>query len=89
MPDSMYTSVAKATDPNVNRYMRLYFDLCSEEYHLHEKELISKDVWQMWIDGIRQNFKQQIYKDAWRSLAANYNNQFCTFVTYEILDRNV
>jgi hypothetical protein len=35
--------------------MRVYFDLCFEEWHLHERRLIREDVWRVWDQGMNEN----------------------------------
>lgn len=52
----------------VKRYMRLYFNLCSEEYYLYKKGLISKEVWELWREGIIENMKQYTYQKSWELL---------------------
>lgn len=34
------------------RTIRLYLDLCSEEYHLHQLGYIDEDVWENWKEGM-------------------------------------
>jgi len=34
------------------RYMRAYFDLCSEEYFLHSQGKIGENTWHEWKSGI-------------------------------------
>lgn len=47
------------------RYMRAYFDLCSEEYHLNSESHIDKKVWQNWSKGIEFAFSKKAFQDAW------------------------
>lgn len=47
------------------RYMRAYFDLCSEEYHLNQKEHIDSDVWEVWEWGIKYAISKSAIKIAW------------------------
>ncbi|EIF8196672.1 hypothetical protein LF025_004398 [Vibrio vulnificus] len=47
------------------RYMRAYFDLCSEEYHLYLQKHIDKSTWVEWESGIRYSFSKKPFRDAW------------------------
>ncbi|MEZ8117041.1 hypothetical protein AB4508_21580 [Vibrio splendidus] len=47
------------------RYMRAYFDLCSEEYHLYLQKHIDKSTWVEWESGIRYSFSKKSFRDAW------------------------
>lgn len=84
-PDSIYNRIAAPTDENVKRYMRLYFDLCSEEYYLHNKGVISDGVWNMWQDGMRLNMKKNIYVASWRILRGEYNKPFQDHFEKEVM----
>ena len=48
------------------RYMRVYYDLCSEEYFLHKKRHLDNDVWKEWKEGMVFAFKKKAFKDAWK-----------------------
>ena len=71
------------------KYVRLYFDLCSEEYHLHEIGLINEKVWQLWVDGMRDDVKRQSFRNAWiHPLGQNYNDKgFVNFMNHEIINK--
>ncbi|WP_423149721.1 hypothetical protein [Rubrolithibacter danxiaensis] len=47
------------------RYMRAYFDLCSEEYDLAKKGLIGQETWKDWEEGIAFALKKPAFKQAW------------------------
>ena len=47
------------------RYMRAYFDLCFEEFTLHEKEFIDNDFWQIWKGGMEKAFSKSAFRQAW------------------------
>lgn len=67
-------------------HMMLYFDLCSEEFYLHKKGLLSDEIWEMWIDGMRLTMKVQSYKTSWKSHAQFYNEDFCYFFDQEVIN---
>lgn len=87
MPTTMYSEIAKPTDENIRPYMIMYFDLCSEEYYLYKSNLISKEVWDMWQDGMRYNMRKPIYKTSWQNLKCEYNDKFKIFFEGQILNK--
>lgn len=48
MPDDIYNRTAKI-DTRTKRYMRLYFDLCSEDFHLWQNKEVPDEVWNIWL----------------------------------------
>lgn len=88
MPESVYSNNAKASDPNVQKSMTLYFDLCSEEYHLYKEGFIPKDVWSNWVEGMRITVKNPIYANSWKLIAQYYNRDFWRFMNHEIFSIN-
>ena len=36
------------------RWLRAYFDLCSEEHYLKKRKLVEKEVWKLWEGGTCQ-----------------------------------
>ena len=50
MPDNVFAGTAPINDTTL-KYMRLYYDLCSEEFHLYNEGLVPKDVWDNWVGG--------------------------------------
>jgi len=72
------------------RYMRAYFDLCSEEYYLWTKKKISNDIWKEWESGIKFAFSKSAFKQAWEvvHLDTNYYEEFTKFVNSTISSEN-
>ena len=85
MPDSVFNGQAEASDPGVTKYMLLYFDLCSEEFHLRSQGFIPDDVWNNWVEGMRLTVRDQTYHDAWQRLEYSYNSDFVQFMTQNII----
>lgn len=56
------------------RYMRTYFDLCSEEYFLNKDGKINKKVWAEWESGIKYTFSKKAFRDAW--IIVNLDSKF-------------
>jgi len=69
------------------RYMRAYFDLCSEEYDLYLQNLIDKKVWENWEEGMKFIFSKQAFRDAWNMIAFDsfYYKDFVSFVNTSLL----
>tara|TARA_R100001039_G_scaffold31506_1_gene24106 strand:+ start:467 stop:883 length:417 start_codon:yes stop_codon:yes gene_type:complete len=64
------------------RYMRAYFDLCSEEYFLMKRGHIGEETWQEWSAGMEFSFSKVAFKKAWFLLREDtiYYGEFCQFV---------
>lgn len=84
MPEDVFEGTAKV-DGTTLKYMQLYFDLCSEEYHLHKKGLIPDDVWDNWKEGMEITTHVELYKESWHRIKDNYNEAFCHFMEKEVL----
>lgn len=69
-------------EAQVQKYMRLYFDFCSEEYHLYKRGRIPSDVWELWEDGMRLSVRRERYRRAWEQLKSEYetNADFLRFM---------
>ncbi len=64
------------------RYMRAYFDLCSEEYFLYTKGSIDDDTWKEWKSGIEYAFSKTAFSNGWKivNLDTRYYPEFVDFV---------
>lgn len=47
------------------KYMRAYFDLCSEELDLYNAKHIHERIWVNWKEGIEASFSKKAFIDAW------------------------
>lgn len=63
--DFNYQSMSKNDKNRVLRYMRVYFDLCSEEYDLFRAGYVSERVWKNWKEGIEFAFSKKAFIEAW------------------------
>ena len=72
------------------RYMRAYFDLCSEEYYLWKKKNIDDDTWKEWETGIKFAFSKPAFRQAWEVLSLDtiYYGAFTKFVNDAISSTN-
>lgn len=64
---------------NQKQYERLYLDLCSEEFFLHKKNYLPKQVWKMWEDGMKLMAKHQSLETTWKASSYLYDKQFNQF----------
>ena len=64
------------------RWLRAYFDLCSEQYHLNEKKLIDKKVWELWKGGMSDSLQKPAFQKSWISIQKNdyYHEEFANFI---------
>lgn len=74
---------------HVLRYMRAYFDLCSEEFFLHKEKYIHKKVWKEWKEGIKYAMSKTAFKDAWEILQKDtvYYIDFKDFIDKDVLNK--
>jgi len=59
-----------------------YLNLCSEEYYLKKRWLLSKRVWGIWETEMRATLASKPYRDAWQELHLQFTSypQFSRFV---------
>ena len=59
-----------------------YLNLCSEEYYLKKRRLLSGRVWGIWEAEMRATLASKPYRDAWQELHLQFTSypQFSTFV---------
>ena len=88
IPDDVYEGVA-SLDVNTIRYMRIYFDLCSEEYHLMKAKEITEDVWALWVEGMQIALANDFYVEAWQRLKDEYNIDFRTYFEENVVNTQV
>lgn len=54
-------------------FARGYFNLCSEEHFLHDKNRIDHDTWRIWCCGINDMLRLRWMQDLWRDLSHEYS----------------
>ncbi|MCJ7450074.1 MAG: hypothetical protein MUO72_20565 [Bacteroidales bacterium] len=81
--DFSYTKLSDEVRSKTLRYIRAYFDLCSEEYDLWNAGYLDKRIWNYWREGIEYTFSKTAFKDAWGmiSLDTKYYPQFTILIT--------
>lgn len=58
-----------------------YLNLCSEEYHLWSKRLISDEVWSIWNSEMQSMLAQNLIATYWPQIRAEYpDHEFQKFV---------
>ena len=85
MPDNVFAGTAPINDTTL-KYMRLYYDLCSEEFHLYNEGLVPKDVWDNWVEGMRITTNLQLYRQCWDRLKGQYNEEFWKYFEKNIIN---
>jgi len=65
------------------RYMRAYFDLCFEEWYLNGRNLIDKEIWNVWIDGMRAALSKPAFQQAWVIIKndSSFGEEFHSYIT--------
>lgn len=86
MPESIFNGT-EHINAKAQMYMRLYFDLCSEEYHLWRKGMIPNQIWEMWKEGMQITTNRPIYKKAWKDLSVEYNKDFWQYFNREVINK--
>jgi hypothetical protein len=89
-PDFDYQSLSKENRNKTLRYMRVYFDLCSEEYDLYRAGYISERIWKNWKEGIEFAFSKKAFRDAWSKIKMDtiYYPEFTNWVESIIKEEN-
>lgn len=80
--DFNYQNLSETDKNKVLRYMRVYFDLCSEEYDLFRAGYISERVWKNWKEGIEFAFSKKAFIDAWDIIKMDtiYYHEFTNWI---------
>ncbi len=63
--DFDFSKLSEETRNKTLRYMRTYFDLCSEELDLFQAGYIHERIWRNWKEGIEFAFSKKAFIDAW------------------------
>ena len=67
---------------DILRWLRSYFDLCSEEYYLNQSSLVDGKVWSLWKAGMSDSLKKPAFIQAWKEIQSNgyYHAKFASFI---------
>ena len=58
------------------RAMRAYFDLCYEEWELHERKDIDEHTWNIWSGGMKTAFKKTAFQQAWARITRSHDTDY-------------
>ncbi|RIJ45491.1 hypothetical protein D1614_22740 [Maribellus luteus] len=86
--DFDYSKLEPEVRDKTLRYMRAYFDLCSEEFYLSQSKRIESEIWEEWSEGIKYTFSKKAFRDAWEivNLDSKFYSQFKAWVEKELLN---
>lgn len=72
------------------RWLRAYFDLCSEEYYLKNNKLVDEKVWQLWEAGMTDSLRKPAFMEAWTAVQSNnyYHRDFANYINNIISQYN-
>lgn len=84
--DFSFQALTKEDYNRTMRYLRVYFDLCSEEYYLHDKGHLNEVVWKEWRDTMRWTFSRKAIRDAWDIVRKDtmFYEKFTNFIDREL-----
>lgn len=88
--DFTYDKLDDQTRNKTMRYMRVYFDLCSEEFFLQKNNDIDEKVWKEWKEGIKWAYNKPAFILAWEKVTkeSNFFVEFKEFINNEIIKNN-
>lgn len=86
LPESFWTNTPLSTldEENAIHAIRLYIDLCSEEYYLYKNHHLNEKVWKEWKSGMKQMFEHPIVKDVFDQKHVKTYQEFVKFVENEL-----
>ncbi|MEM9849807.1 MAG: hypothetical protein AAF847_18095 [Bacteroidota bacterium] len=72
------------------KYIRAYFNLCSEEYDLWRSGNIEQRIWERWEEGIRATIATKAFYSAWHiaHLSTYYYPEFVDLIENMIKERD-
>jgi hypothetical protein len=51
---------------------RRYFNLCSEEFNLNQRNYIPRDIWEIWQRGIKAILQDRLWRRSWQKVKKEY-----------------
>jgi hypothetical protein len=78
-------SILDDKEETTKRYLRVYFDLCSEEYFLHTKKHIDDEVWDEWKKGMKASFNKKAVLKYWQKRNKSPYKDFDKFVNENLI----
>jgi len=89
-PDFKFGKLSTKEREKTLKYMRVYFDLCSEEFYLSQTKKIDKKVWKEWSSGIQYAFSKKAFQDGWKiiNMDSQFYGDFVKWMNAEVLVDN-
>jgi hypothetical protein len=56
----------------IDRAIRRYLNLCSEEFYLHSRGRIDRQTWEVWRNGMRATMALPAFQDGWARVGPDY-----------------
>ena len=68
------------------RWLRAYFDLCSEEYYLNKNNLVDARAWRLWESGMTDSLQKPAFVEGWRIIQSNkyFHHEFANYIQKRI-----
>ena len=67
-------------------YHKLYFDLCNEEFCMHDN--LRQDIWNSWVSEMKIIMSEDDILKSWDNLKHNYEEKFRDFFEKDIIAYN-
>lgn len=74
-------------DENAIRAIRLYIDLCSEEFYLHQNKYLDETVWKEWKGGMKHMFSYPSVQSVFVDKYQKTYKEFAAFVDKELTNK--
>ena len=82
LPGSSLDQLSDSDKSRALRYLRAYFDLCSEELYWWKKGKVDTATWENWKEGIESALCKKPFREAWQLIAFDtfYYADFCNWM---------
>jgi len=83
LPENM-DDIDGLKNKETRRYLRIYFDLCDEQYFLYRKGRLNRRIWKNWKEGMESMFSTKIVSTYWKENRTD-SSKFNDFVEKDII----
>ena len=80
-------SLPGENDENAIRAIRLYIDLCSEEFYLHQHKYLDEIVWKEWKGGMKHMFSYPSVQSVFEDKYQKTYKEFAAFIVKELTNK--
>lgn len=79
---STFNMKARPDYEQIMRYMRVYVDLCYEEWYLNSQGFVDRKMWDSWRAGVEAMFSRPAFQQAWQTIKqdSKYGTEFAAFI---------